>query len=146
MLGLKLMYGRGPLEATHRIPFVIIPLLVNRGQTQSVLCCRQQLPKEGQAHNYTKLGLILPWRVSRGDGDLLPTRIYHSNRDLVMVFHAVWKASLQWRHNGRDGVSNHQRLDLLAFVRGIHRWPVNSPHKESVTRKMFPFDDVIMAT
>ena len=32
----------------------------------------------------------------------------------------------------------------LAFVRGIHRWPVNSPHKWPVTRKMFPFHDVIM--
>ena len=32
----------------------------------------------------------------------------------------------------------------LAFVRGIHRWPVNSPHKWPVTRQMFPFDDVIM--
>ena len=32
----------------------------------------------------------------------------------------------------------------LAFVRGIHRWPGNSPHKGPVTRKMFPFDDVIM--
>ena len=32
----------------------------------------------------------------------------------------------------------------LAFVRGIHWWPVNSPHKGSVTRKMFPFDEVIM--
>ena len=32
----------------------------------------------------------------------------------------------------------------LAFVRGIHRGPVNSPHKRPVTRKMFPFDDVIM--
>ena len=32
----------------------------------------------------------------------------------------------------------------LAFVQGIHRWPVNSPHKWSVTRKIFPFDDVIM--
>ena len=32
----------------------------------------------------------------------------------------------------------------LAFVRGIHRWPVNSLHKGPVTRKMFPFDDVIM--
>ena len=27
---------------------------------------------------------------------------------------------------------------------GIHRWPVNSPHKGPVTRKMFPFEDVIM--
>ena len=32
----------------------------------------------------------------------------------------------------------------MAFVRGIHRSPVNSPHKGPVTRKMFPFDDVIM--
>ena len=38
----------------------------------------------------------------------------------------------------------HQSFSLLAFVRGIHRWPVNSPHKGPVTRKMFPFDDVIM--
>ena len=29
-------------------------------------------------------------------------------------------------------------------MRGIHRWPVNSTHKWPVTRKMFPFDDVIM--
>ena len=34
----------------------------------------------------------------------------------------------------------------LAFVREIHRWPVNSPHEGPVTRKMFPFDDVIMDT
>ena len=34
----------------------------------------------------------------------------------------------------------------LAFVRGIHRSPVDSPHKGPVTRKMFPFDEVIMWT
>ena len=38
----------------------------------------------------------------------------------------------------------HQSSASLAFVRGIHRWPVNSPHKGPVTRKMFPFDDVII--
>ena len=38
----------------------------------------------------------------------------------------------------------HQSSASLAFVRGIHRWPVNSPHKWPVTRTMFPFDDVIM--
>ena len=70
----------------------------------------------------------------------------------------IWR----WRHNDHDGVSNHQPHDCLlnhlsrhrwkkhqssaslAFVRGIHRWPVNSPHKGPVTRKMGPFDDVIM--
>ena len=34
----------------------------------------------------------------------------------------------------------------LAFVRGIHRWAVNSPHKRPVMRKKFPFDDVNTAT
>ena len=66
-------------------------------------------------------------------------------------------ASLHWRHNGRGGFSNHQphgcllnrlfrirskkhqSFASLAFVQGIHRWPVNSPHKWRVTRKMFPF-------
>ena len=38
----------------------------------------------------------------------------------------------------------HQSSASLAFVRGIHRLPVNSSHKCLVTRKMFPFDDVIM--
>ena len=38
----------------------------------------------------------------------------------------------------------HQSFAPLAFVRGIHRWPVNSPHKWPVLRKMIPFDDVIM--
>ena len=69
---------------------------------------------------------------------------------------------LWWCHNEHDDVSNHQPHDFystvysgadqrkhqssasLAFVWGIDRWPVNSPHKGPVTRKMFPFDDVIM--
>ena len=38
----------------------------------------------------------------------------------------------------------HQSSASLAFVREIHRWPVNSPRKGPVTRKIFPFDDVIM--
>ena len=32
----------------------------------------------------------------------------------------------------------------LAFVLGIHRSPMNFPHKWPLTRKMFPLDDVIM--
>ena len=36
----------------------------------------------------------------------------------------------------------HQSSASLAFVRGIHRGPVNSPQKWPVTQKMFPFDDV----
>ena len=39
----------------------------------------------------------------------------------------------------------HQSSASLAFVRGIHRWPVNSPRKGPVTRKIFTFYDVIMS-
>ena len=63
--------------------------------------------------------------------------------------------SLLWRHNGRDCVSLHHPRDCLLnrlFRRRsklritglIHRSPVNSLRKWPVTRKMFPFDDVIM--
>ena len=40
----------------------------------------------------------------------------------------------------------HQSPASLAFVSGIHRWPMNSPYKGPVTRKTFPFDDVIMSS
>ena len=46
-------------------------------------------------------------------------------------------------HSGADQ-SKHQSSASLAFVWEIHRGPVNFPHKWPVTRKMFPFDDVIM--
>ena len=46
-------------------------------------------------------------------------------------------------YSGTDQ-SKHQSSASLAFVWGIHRGPVNSPHKWPVTRKIFPFDDVIM--
>ena len=39
----------------------------------------------------------------------------------------------------------HQSSASLAFVRGIYRWPVNSPRKGPITRKMFSFDDVLMS-
>ena len=48
-------------------------------------------------------------------------------------------------HFGADR-RKHQSSASLAFVREIHRWPVNSPHKWPVTRKIFPFDEVIMWT
>ena len=40
---------------------------------------------------------------------------------------------------------NHKSSTSLAFVWGIHRWPVNSPNKTPVIQKLFPFDDIIMS-
>ena len=55
--------------------------------------------------------------------------------NLTTVYSAVYSGANQRKH---------QSSASLAFVGGIHRRPVNSPHKLPVTRKMFPFDDVIM--
>ena len=54
---------------------------------------------------------------------------------ITIVYSTVYSGANQRKHRGSES---------LAFVRGIHRWLVNSPHKGPVTRKMFPFDDVIM--
>ena len=54
---------------------------------------------------------------------------------LTIVYSTVYSSADQ---------RTHQSSTSLAFVRGIHRWPVNSPHKWPVTLKMFPFDEVIM--
>ena len=80
---------------------------------------------------------------------------------ISLTMKTVISETLQWRHNGRDSVSNHQPHDCLlnrlfrrrsektsklrvtGVVRGIQRGSVNSPHKWPVKRKMFPFDDVI---
>ena len=41
--------------------------------------------------------------------------------------------------------TKHQSPHCWPFVRGIHRSPMKSPHKEPVTRKMHPFHDFIMS-
>ena len=81
--------------------------------------------------------------------------VYFTN--IPEVFNA-----LRWRHNDHDGVSNHQprgcllnrlfrrrskktsKLRVTGLCAGNSPGPVNSPHKGPVTRKMLPFDDVIM--
>ena len=54
--------------------------------------------------------------------------------------------SLGCLFNNLNGLTTekHQSRHYRPFVRGIYRWPVNSPHKGPVTRKELPFDDVIM--
>ena len=44
-----------------------------------------------------------------------------------------------------SGQRKRQSFASLVFVKEIHRWPVNSPHKGPITRKVSPFDDVIIA-
>ena len=68
--------------------------------------------------------------------DVIMSAIASQITSVSIIYSTVCSGVDQWKH---------QSSASLAFVRGIHRWPVNSPHKGPVTRKMFPFDDVIMA-
>ena len=68
-------------------------------------------------------------------GDVIMGAIVYQITSLTIVYSTVYPDADQRKH---------QSSASLAFVWGNHRGPVNSPHKWLVTRKMFPFDDVIM--
>ena len=117
---------------------------------------RSMSPYASQGYNELNIMALTLWG--------LHNKINNSNKHNTFWTRHWYRISfqLQWRHNGHDSISNHQPHHCLlnrysdadqikhqssaslAFVWGIHRSPVNSPHKWPVTRKMFPFDDVIM--
>ena len=90
------------------------------------------------------------------------TPVERNDRDGYNPLMQHWDKTLRWRHNDHDGGSNHQphgcllnrlfrrkskktsKLRVTGLCVGNSPGPVNSPHKGPVTRKMFPFDDVIM--
>ena len=78
-------------------------------------------------HNWTEEGLHY--------NDVIMGAMASQITSLTIVYSTIYSGADQRKH---------QSSTWLAFVRGIHRWPVNSPHKRPVMRKMFPFDDVIM--
>ena len=67
--------------------------------------------------------------------DVIMTMLASQITSLTIVYSIVYSGVNQRKH---------QSSASLAIVREIHRGPVNFPHKWPVTRKMFPFDDVIM--
>ena len=94
-----------------------------------------------RGHRWLSLAAIelLNWSTRRYTkmhyGDVIMGMIASQITSFTIVYSTVYSGANQRKH---------QSSASLAFVRGIHRGPVNSPHKWQVTRKMFPFDDVIM--
>ena len=70
-------------------------------------------------------------------GDVIMGMIASQITSLTIIYSTVYSDADQRKH---------QISASLAFLRGIHQGPVNSPHKWPVTQKMFPFDDVIMVS
>ena len=67
--------------------------------------------------------------------DVIMSTVASHITSLSIVYSTVYSGADQRKH---------QCVASLALEWGIHRSPVNSPHKWPVTWKMFPFDDVIM--
>ena len=67
--------------------------------------------------------------------DVIMSAMASQTTSLTIVYSTIYSGADQRKH---------QNSASLTFVLGIHRWPVNSPHKWPVTQKMFPLDDVIM--
>ena len=90
-------------------------------------------------HNSTRrvaLLVYLPRRLTSPHyDDVIMTMLASHITSITVVYSIVYSGVNQRKH---------QSSASLAFVREIHRGPVNFPHKWPVTRKMFPFDDVIM--
>ena len=125
------------------------------------ICCQvnKQVNKSLKRSTKKKITILLTWSyliklappVSWYSG-FVKLRISYSNlhySDVIMdtMTSQITGVSIAYStaYSGEDQ-RKHQSSASLAFVRGIHRWPVNFPHKEPVARKLFPFDDVIMFT
>ena len=89
-----------------------------------------------KAHHYCQKRREISWDLVHHYSDVIIGAMTSQITSLTIVYSTVYSGADQ------------RKLQLsvsLAFVWGIHWWPVNSPHKGTVTRKMFPFDDVIMS-
>ena len=88
------------------------------------------------------LPLMYGWECTKPKKDSAVSGFFqHHYNDVIMGAIASQITSLtnvySTVYSGADQ-RKHQSSAALAFVRGIHRGPVNSPHKWPVTRKMFP--------
>ena len=120
-------------------------------------------PHKGQSRGALMFSLIYAWINdwinNREAGDLRRWGSSSTQRWCMTCRLGDLQVPLQWRHNGHDGVSNHHSPDCLLnrlFSRRSKKASKlcvtglcvgNSPvtgRKWPVTRKMFPFDDVIM--
>ena len=90
------------------------------------------------------------WRILDFSQRLMQSRCFVQNHqyysEVIMCVMASQISIVYSKICSGTDQRKHQSSASLAYVRGIHRGPLNSPHKGPVTRKLFPFDDVITNT
>ena len=99
------------------------------------ICTNDSVPNVGNMFNNMwhriNISQIIMWRYN----DVIMSAVASHINSLTIVYPSVYSGTDQRKH---------QSSASLAFVWGIHRCSVNSPHKLPITRKIFPFDDVTM--
>ena len=149
----------GPLGTNSREMFIeILAFSIQENVLESVVCEMASILSRPQCVN--RFGSV-PVNKS---GEFWNSWYSHNKikHNKAVYLYQDKSCTLQWRHNGGDSVSNHQPYDCLlrrlfrrrskqtsklrvtGLCAGNSPGPVNFPHKWPVTRKMFPFDDIIM--
>ena len=102
-------------------------------RTHSFLCAviTNPRPQSNRSMAWVKFMLLVQVQYI----DVIMNEIASRLTSVSMVYSTVCSGADQRKH---------KRSVPLALVRGSYRWPMNSPHKGPVTRKIFPLDDVIM--
>ena len=114
----------------------VIPQCFSRGaKSQTRINWQMTSPASDQKVRYSRPVCI--WHECSHYSDVIMSAMATQITSLTIVNSIVYSGADQRKH---------QCFASLAFVRGIHRWSVNSPHKGPVTGEMFPVDDVIMPT
>ena len=139
--------ARPPSTSSTQICFVFVFCISNSLVTHDFNTCLHSCIKIPLPIMVAKIDFITPINVSIGRQWYVIVFLFHYNDvimgtiasqiiNLTIVYSTVYSDADQRKH---------QSSASLAFLRGFHRGPVNSPHKWPITRKMFPFDDVIMS-
>ena len=144
-----IIFSRKPFYITH------LSIDINRDQSRNA---PSQWESSLQCNDvYHWLCAYLEWSLHQSN-----VRVLRGFAVLLAELPYFLLRTLRWRHNDHGGVSNHQphgcllncffrrrskktsKLRVTGLCAGNSSGPVNSPHKGPVTRKMVPFDDVIM--
>ena len=143
MLGLKLNHvsKRGPRWCIFQLPvLLILPRCIFMRCWRQVIdtyiseCVYSFLFQQKREHE-TGATSINHSFIGDHYNDVIMSAMASQITSLTIVYSTFYSGADQRKH---------QSSASLAFVRTIHRWSVNSQHKWPVTRKIFPFDDVIM--
>ena len=92
------------------------------------------LPLQGFQHTIERLSTR---PIIRDNGVIISAMVSQIS-SITIVYSTVYS-----RRRSKE-ISKLKALRHWPLWGEIHRWPVNFPHKGPVTRKKFPFDDVIM--